>query len=110
MTEEQPKFLSPEEIADVKNILREHVLSEYVPQDGVRRPITPEQAKGEYHREFLESQLAALESEDVDALEKLAHSLDVWYVYILDKNRAEGLKTKELREKLLAWINTILSR
>ncbi|OGZ11826.1 MAG: hypothetical protein A2942_02645 [Candidatus Lloydbacteria bacterium RIFCSPLOWO2_01_FULL_50_20] len=84
-------------------------MSKYSPSEAQRHPGTLDDFD-KYTRQVLETYLAALESEDPDELKKLAHSLNVWFAYILGKDRPEGLKTKELREKLLVWIDTILAR
>ena len=52
----------------------------------------------------------AIETEDVDTLEELAHWADVDYSYWFSKDRARGNALKTLSEDIQKWVDAILAR
>ena len=105
MTQEAQK--SPEDFGELKEKLREYVLSTYSLQDGKRYPKQVSPAD-KYNVEKI--YLEAIENEDVDELEKLKENLDNWNAYINEKDREEGARTRALSAELEKWVDAILAR
>ena len=102
----EPSPKSPENtLLALKDDLRAYFTSSYSLDSGERHAVQIDDLDT-----VRKKHLAAIETVDVDALEELANNIERWFVYINEKDRAEGARAMELHKKVLGWIDDILAR
>lgn len=89
--QERPELLAtPEDIAELKGALRNYLVH------------MPPALKDKY--------TAAIETTDVEALSDLVTLIDSAFSYINEKDDEEGARHAALRDRLQAWIDSILAK